>query len=225
MNVRLHRAITAGVVRYLCSATVLIVAGVPSGLFLIFLWARDYLLRARPFDIGWDAGVFLCVQLCAVALIVYGLVRQFVFRRVMPMTVVKDRAWPHLAVGALLAVAAIFVFVGFDVWTSMKLDLMGATAHGSSQWIRDYTVRYEFATEDGQIIAAIRSHVHGGNAFVYLRDTPHVFKVKGSGRGPQIGFVLFCGLAVWQFVAGVQVVRKTRPLNKTNETRASRALP
>jgi len=212
MNVKLHKAITAGVVLYLCSASVVIVMGAPSfGLFGIFLWLQYCLVHARPPDIGPLVGALLVGQLCAFVLIVYGSIRQFKTRHAAPTAARNDRAWPHFAVTAILAIAAACVFVRFDVWTSTKLDIVGATAHGSSEWIRDYTVRYEFTTEEGQTIAALRSHAPEADTFVYLRDRPHVFKVKGTGRGPQIGFLLLVALCVWQFVAGVQIVRKTKP--------------
>ncbi len=151
------------------------------------------------------------VQLCAMALIVYGLVRHFVYPRVAPKPRAKNRAWSHLAVATLLACAAVSVFIAFDVWTSTKLDLVGATAHGSTEWIRDYTARYEFTTETGQVISAIRSHVPDGNTFRYLQDNPHVFKVKGSGRRAQVGFVLLLGLALWQFGAGTKLLGRRKP--------------
>jgi|GEM_PF-3880485 len=211
MNVSLHRAITAGIMLYLCSAAVLIVMGVPSfGLFGIFLWLQYCLVHRRPPGIGCLVGLLLIVQLCAFLLIVYGSIHQSKTRRTAPTTVRDERAWPHFAVAAILAIAAGSVLIGFDVWASTKLDLIGATAHGSSEWIRDYTVRYEFTTEERQTIAALRTNSPEANTFVYLRNRPHVFKVKGTGRGPQIGFLLLVALCVWQFVAGARILRKTK---------------
>ena len=109
--------------------------------------------------------------------------------------------WAHLAVGILLAIAAAVWGVQHDVWNSTKLDMFGLTAHGKATLVPNREVAEydcEFMTMTGQVIQGRLSHSSEPSVFVYLRNNPQVFKVKGSGRGAQVVVGILLILAGWQ---------------------------
>lgn len=209
----IRNLISVGVLLYIGSSVVGIWFGGPLAPYLVF---------KEGFYLGHPLGPFVlllvAIQVLSVALIVYGIssrTRRKHFTATIPA---KSPAWSHLVVGILLAVAAGVWGTQYNVLTSIKLDLFGLTAHGKSSLIpnreiAEYTC--EFTTGTG---AVIRGRVGSWapkrgispEVFVYLPDSPDVYKIKGSGRGTQVTVLVFLILSLWQIITGLACLRKRR---------------
>lgn len=125
----------------------------------------------------------------------------------------SNSPWRHFLVGVLLIGAAITWGVQFRTLEITKLDLLGITVPGEASLIPNREIaEYDctFTTRTGEIIHGRKLRGPKPSAFVYLPENPRVFKVKGEGRGTQLGLVIFSLLGIWQIVSGIMVYRRAR---------------
>ncbi len=151
------------------------------------------------------------VQIAGIALIVWGVVRLVRHReRLLFKPSLDVPTLHHFAVATLCIAASVTWFILHPVWTSTKLDFVGLEVPGQTGLIRDNQCEYRFTTRDGQVVVGRKDFGPVGYHFLYLRDDPHIFKVKGSGRGGQFATVLFMAIGAWQITAGVKSLMRRK---------------